>query len=214
MFLKTEHSLIDPAAANHGVLSQISREHPEHLAAADPPAFNQAGDHSHVLDQERVPPGAAALGHSGPGRMGRGLGWAILTGPALIELAFLALALGLAVEGGAALRRSLLAVGFPAAKGATQVMATGVARVGQEENPAVPAAGQAGSQVRLGVQHRSQQHIILQHQRGHRAPAIPIRPELKILRDPDCKKPKLSLRMLMLKDMSPSYRIATPVSMK
>ena len=51
--------------------------------------------------------------------------------------------------------------------------------------------------MRLGAQDRSQQHIILQHQGGDRAPAIPIRPELKMLRDPDCKKPKLSLRMLM-----------------
>ena len=98
------HSLIDLAAAADGVLSHFSREHPQHRPAAEPPAFDQAGDHPHVVDQERVPPPAAALGPSGWGRVGRGLGRAILAGPALIELALLALALGLAVVSGAALR--------------------------------------------------------------------------------------------------------------
>jgi hypothetical protein len=68
--------------------------------------------------------------------------------------------------------------------------------------------------VRLGPQHRSQQPVILQHQGGHRAPTIPIRPKLKMLRDPGCKRPKPSLRMLTLNLMSPSYRISTPVSRK
>jgi hypothetical protein len=42
--------------------------------------------------------------------------------------------------------------------------------------------------------------------------AIPIRPELEMLRDPDCKKPKLSLRIPTLKDMSSSYRIGASAS--
>ena len=103
-------------------------------------------------------------------------------------------------------------MGLPATEGTAQVVPTGIARVGEEENTAVPAPGQALAQMRLGVQDRSQQHIILQHQGGYRALAVPVLPELKALRDPDCKRPKLSLRMLMLKDMSPSYRIGTPVS--
>jgi hypothetical protein len=199
------HSLIAFAAAGHGVLSQIASQHPEHLAAADPPAFNQADDYPYVLDQQRVPPGAAAPGRPGSGRIGDWLGWAILARPTLIEVALLALSFGLAVESGTALPRSLLAVGLPATEGTAQVVPTGIARVGQEENAAVPAPGQAGAQVRLGVQDRSQQHIIFLHQHGHRAGAIPIRPKLKMLRDPNCKKPKLSLRMLTLNDMSPSY---------
>jgi hypothetical protein len=60
----------------------------------------------------------------------------------------------------------------------------------------VPAPFQAGAQTGLGSHHRSQQKIILQHQGGRRAPVIPVRPELKMLRDLDCKKPKLSLIML------------------
>jgi len=63
----------------------------------------------------------------------------------LIDLALDAFTLGVAVVGGAALRGSLLAVGFPATKGATQVVASGIARMGHEENAAVPAPGQAGS---------------------------------------------------------------------
>ena len=199
------HSLIAFAAAGHGVLSQIARQHPEHLAAADPPAFNQADDYPYVLDQQRVPPGAAAPGRPGSGRIGDWLGWAILARPTLIEVALLALSFGLAVESGTALPRSLLAVGLPATEGTAQVVPTGIARVGQEENAAVPAPGQAGAQMRLGPQYRPQEHVILQYQRGHRAPAVPVRPELKMLRDPNCKKPKLSLKMLTLNDMSPSY---------
>ena len=63
-----------------------------------------------------------------------------------------------------------LAMGFPAAKGTTQVATAGIARIGQEENAAVPAPAQAGSQTGLGVQNRSQQQIMLQHQGGHCAP--------------------------------------------
>ena len=89
--------------------------------------------------------------------------------------------------------RLLLAMGFLAAKRTPQVTTTGVAWMGKKENAAMPAPGQTGSQPGLGSQNRSQQQIILQHQGGRRAPAIPVRPELKMLLDPDCKKPKLSL---------------------
>ena len=114
----------------------------------------------------------------------------------MIELALDAFALRVAVIGRAALRGSLLAVGFPAAEGATHIMAPGIARVGEEENAAMPAPGQAGTQIRLGSQNGSQQPVILQDQRGHRILAIPIGLELKMLGDLDCKKPKLPLRML------------------
>jgi hypothetical protein len=116
----------------------------------------------------------------------------------LIEIALPLFTLGAVVVIGAALRGAFLAMGLPAAERTTQVVAAGVARMGQEENAAVPAPGQAGSQVRLGPQHRSQQPIILQHQGGYRALAIPIGPKLEMLCDPDCKKPKLSLRILTI----------------
>jgi len=115
----------------------------------------------------------------------------------LIKLAFLAPALGFAVVGGAALRRSLLSVRFPTPEGTPQVLPTGIARMGQKEYPTVPAAGQTATQMRLGPQHRSQQQVILQHQGRYRASPVPVRPELKMLRDLYCKRPKLSLKMPM-----------------
>jgi len=118
-------------------------------------------------------------------------------GPELIEGGLLFLTLGIAVIGDTAPGGLLLAMGFPAAKGTTQVATAGIARIGQEENAAVPAPAQAGSQTGLGAQNRSQQQIILQHQGGHRAPAIPVRPELEMLLNLYCKKPKLSLITLM-----------------
>jgi hypothetical protein len=93
--------------------------------------------------------------------------------------------------------RLLLAVGLLAAKGTTQILAAGITGMAEEKYPAMPAAGQASSQERLGSQNRSQKHIILQDQSGNLIASIPLRTELEILRDPNCKKPKLSLRMLM-----------------
>ena len=87
-------------------------------------------------------------------------------------------------------------MGFPAAKGTAQVDSPGIAWMSEEENPAVPAPGQAGTRVRLGSHHRSQQPVILQHQGDYCVLPIPIGLELKMLLDPICKKPKLRLKML------------------
>jgi hypothetical protein len=109
------------------------------------------------------------------------------------------------VIGDTPLGRSLLAVGLATAKGATQIVATPIARVGQKENPALPTPGQAAPQVRLGAQDRTQQQIILQDQGGDGLLMIPVGLKGKMLRDLDCKKLKLSLKMLMLYLMSLSY---------
>jgi hypothetical protein len=114
----------------------------------------------------------------------------------LIEGGLLLLALGISVIGDTTPGGLPFAVGFPAAEGATQVMPPGITRVGEKENAAMPAPGQAGSQERLGPQNRSQKLVILQDQGDHLAPAIPVRRELKMLLNPGCKKPKLSLKML------------------
>jgi hypothetical protein len=78
----------------------------------------------------------------------------------------------------------------------------------------MPAPGQAGTQLRLGPQNRSQQPIILKHQGRYGPLAIPVRPKLKMLCDRDCKKPKLPLKMLRLNLMSPSYRNGSRESRK
>ena len=91
---------------------------------------------------------------------------------------------------------SLLAVGYPAAEGTPQIAPPSVTRMGNKENATIPAPGQAGTQKRLGSQHRSQQPVILQDQGGYRALTIPIGLEVEMLCDPRCKKAKLALKML------------------
>jgi hypothetical protein len=54
--------MIDLAAANYGVLSQILCQHQPHLAAANPAALNEADHHPHVLEHLRSWPGAAGVG--------------------------------------------------------------------------------------------------------------------------------------------------------
>jgi hypothetical protein len=77
-------------------------------------------------------------------------------------------------------------------------LAPDVARRHEKKDPAMPAPGQAWSQLRSGPQHRSQQRVVLKDQPRDYAGPIPIGLEPKMLLDLDCKKPKHSLRMLLL----------------
>ena len=197
--------MIDFPAPAHAVLSQNSLEHLSDLFLAHRASLNQAHHHPHMLDHRLGPLGRVVLrcrGHR-PDRAGSICGH--FGSSALVKVALLFPALWVAVVGDTPLRGLLLAMGLPAAKGTTQVVATGIARMGEEEYTAMPAPAQAGSQVRLGASNRSQEQIILRHQGGYRAPAIPARPKLKMLSNPCCKKPKLSLKMLTLNSMSSSY---------
>lgn len=204
--------MIDVSAPAHAVLSQIFPEHLHDLSLAHRASLNQADHHPHVLDHEPGPGAEVDLG-SGAGWSGsvRSMGGRFGSS-ALIEGGLLFLTVGVAVVGDTTTGRLLLAVGLPAAEGTTQVVAAGIARMGEKENSAVPAPLQAGSQLRLGTSNRSQEQIILRHQAGYRTSPIPVGPKLKMLRNPDCKKPKLSLRMLTLNSMSSSYRIAVKAS--
>ena len=91
---------------------------------------------------------------------------------------------------------SLLAVRYPAAEGTPQIAPPSVTRMGKKENATMPAPGQAGTQKRLGSQHRSQQPVILQNQGGYRALTIPVGFEAEMFCDLGCKKTKLALKML------------------
>jgi len=107
-----------------------------------------------------------------------------------------------AVIGHAAARRALLAVRLSAAKGTAQVpalplVAAGIAGVGEEEDAAMLAAGQATSQVGMRSQRRPQDDIVFQDQAANLATAVPVRLKLKMALDPYGKKPRLSLMMLM-----------------
>src|SRR6516165_11406043 len=122
-----------------------------------------------------------------------------------VERALFFLAYRITIIGDAAKSGLLLAMSSPAAKGTTQIFATRITRMSQEKDPAIPAADQAAAQQWLGSEHRSQQHVILQNQSGHPLPSIPLRTKLEILRDPNCKKPMLSLKLLMFWKTTSSY---------
>ena len=112
----------------------------------------------------------------------------------LLEPAFVAVA----VVGRAALVGASLTVGLGASEGTPQIAAPRIARVAQKEDPTVPTSSQAPAPRWAGLQNRSQQRVILEDQLRDDAGPIPIRFEPKMLLDPDCKKPKPSLRMLTL----------------
>ena len=217
--------MIDPLAARQGELSQNLGPQQQHLAAADATAFNQTDDHPDVLDYPRAGRDGVPFGCGwfwparGTLRPSRRRPWAgrsrRQTTAALIELFLNLFSLRLAVIGGAAPKGSAPARFGPATKRAPDLpQLVQVARVRQKENPAMPAPGQAGTQTRLGPQYRSQNKIVFPRQGSHMALAIPLRPILKMLCDPDCKSAKLWLRMLIVNLMSPSYPIDTPVSSK
>jgi len=88
--------------------------------------------------------------------------------------------------------------------------------MGQKENPAMPATAQAAPQIGSAAQHGPQHDVILLHQSARFALAVPIRTEVEmrlVMRlDLDYDKPRVSLIMLMLFDMSLSYPIDAPVS--
>ena len=177
--------LADPA---HGVLSQNCGQHPQHLATADGAAFNQADHHPHMVHDQSVFLGGAGFGRGR--RCSSRRPFAI--SPLIERDLLLLLHVRVTVIGHTAPSGLLLAVGLPATEGTTHLIALfDIAGMSQEENAAMPAPGQAGTQVRLGPQHRSQQPIILRHQGRHRSLAIPFHSKLKMLRDPDCKKTKL-----------------------
>jgi hypothetical protein len=82
----------------------------------------------------------------------------------------------------------------------------------QKENPAMPATPQIAPQMGLAAQHGPQHDVILLHQSTGFALAVPIRSEVEMRLDFDYDKPRVSLIMLVLFDMSLSYPIDAPVS--
>jgi hypothetical protein len=70
-----------------------------------------------------------------------------------------------------------------ASKRTPQVLAASVPGMGQEENPALPAAAQTGPQMGVEVEDRAQLDVILPHQSVDAAATVPIRAALKLLLD-------------------------------
>jgi hypothetical protein len=194
MFIEPGHSVIDPAPPAYALLSQNFRQHLKDLLWGDFPVLDQADHDPHMLD-ERLRPRWVHGPRTRDGlrrcllRFGRPNRSALgVLRPLLVRV--------LAVEIHAPLRGLLLAVGVLAAEGTTQILASRIARMGDEKNAAVPASGQAPSQVRPGSHHRSHELVVLQDQLPDLRPAIPVPSKRKMLRDRYGKKPKLSLRML------------------
>jgi len=77
------HSFDRVCGAGHGVLSQIARQHPEHLAAADPPPSIRLTTIRTYSISNGFPPGAAAPGARA--RVDWGLAWVGNTGEADVD---------------------------------------------------------------------------------------------------------------------------------
>jgi len=85
-----------------------------------------------------------------------------------------------------------------ATKRTPQIMPAGVARVRNEKYPAMPAPRQTSPHLRPAAQNRAHRSIIGKHQRpDHCATAIPARPILERLLEPNGKKANSSLKLLM-----------------
>ena len=182
------HSLIDPPRTDHAVLSQRAQEHGHHFGQTDRPALQQAGHHPQIREH-RPGPSRRQFGHRRRRRRRASRGFAALG----VERPLLLLARLIPVVGRTASVGLTPAMGLATAKGAAQIVTPRVAWVGEKENPAVPTAGQAPAQRRLGAQHRSQHRVIREHQGDHRPAVIPIGDEPKMRRDLDCQKPRFWL---------------------
>ena len=135
---------------------------------------------------------------SGAARRGTGLGGVggrrlPLAPPSSVEGLLLHLALRFPVVRHTAPRRLPLPVRPATAERTAQVPPPGVARVGQKKDPAVPASRQALSQPGLIPQHRSQHHVIRQHQGATGSSRYHPGANRKWRCDLRCKKPRLSL---------------------
>ena len=204
--MQPSDSLIDFPALGGAVLSQIFLEHFQDLCPAHRAALDQAHHPLHIVEHQRIPRPGTALGNRDADRGHRRV-LALRFGPAalLVQVALLPLALRSAVISDTPEGRLPLAVSFLAAKRTSQVFPAAITRISEEKDPAMPAPDQASPQVGLDSQNRSQDHVILQNQSGDWIPAIPLWTEPEMLRDRDCKKPRLALWMLMYSKTPSSY---------
>jgi len=188
------HNIVDSLPADEAGLSQSPPEHPQNLLQAHPPPLDQARHHPHMLDYLPRPLAGVGL------RLLRSIRCHPFSPAFPVLDPLLLLALIGAVIGDTSARGALFAVGLSAAEGAPQVLSAGVAWMGEEEYPAMPAALQAPSQVGMGSQNRPQDDVILKNKIADLAPPVPVRQELKLPRDLYGKKPRLSLMMLIRPD--------------
>ena len=152
-------NVIDPSHSGHAVLSQNFLQQPEDLLPAHRTFLNQAHNNPHMFDQGVRTAGA----HPRAWRWG-GLPllerWGFAA--ALVVGLFPLSSLLRPVPSNTASGRLPPPVGLTATKRTAKVFATdiarilapGVAGIGEKEDPAMPASGQASSQMRLTSQTR------------------------------------------------------------
>jgi hypothetical protein len=147
-------NIIDFAAPNDAVLSHCPCQHRQNLFGAHPPALNQADRYPQIAKHR-------------------------LANPALLRQVFLCLCFSpasLSVQPllfGFSFRRTVVLYaafgGSPftmcvfASKWTTKIFSAGIARMGKEEDSAVPATCQTPPQAWIGPQHGPEHKIVLQH---------------------------------------------------
>jgi hypothetical protein len=179
------HKIIDPPAANHAVLSQLSQhpgQHLQDLRRAYPPALDQTYDHPQIAKHSLAHPALKRLQVSpclltGVDRRRFNL-VSLLVLDLLFDLAFRRL-----VVLGTAFVRIPLAVRLSAPERTPEILTAGVTRMGQEENPAMSTTRQTPPQAWIGPQHGPEHEIVLQDQILDSFATVPARPELKMLLD-------------------------------
>lgn len=192
------------------VLSPFSPEHRPDLPEGHNAPLDQARDHADMLDDRRHLANRFRHPRSLRARLTR------LTMPEqitpLVESPFLRAPLIRTVVGHAAHGRLTAAMTLAAPERTAQIIPVDVGGFGQEENTAMTTTLQVAPQVGLASQNRSLSLVIRQNKIADRPLAIPVRAEIKKPLDLYCKKPSVSLMMLMVVSMSPFYSIDAFVS--
>jgi hypothetical protein len=162
-------------------LSPFFRQQRDDLLDPDTPPLDQTEDHAHMTHDRR-----RGLARRFRGAIHARLGAAQVAFAVLMTL----LLRVFAVEGRGAPGAAPAPMRLPAPELAAQIVATGVTRIGEEENPAMPTALQVGPQIGPLAQQRPNLGIVRPNQIARLAPAMPIRLELEMLLDFACYKPR------------------------
>ncbi len=176
------------------MLSHYSCEHFQYLSQSHFPPLYNARQHPHVLYYPHI-----TLPFAGSRMLLRVRLPSLPCAFTVLDALFIFSLFGVVVRD-TPLRGTSFTVRFPAAKGAAQVFTARVTRMSKEEYPAMPATLQALPQMGMGSQNRPQHDIILKDEGAGLALTVPVRPKLKMPPDGYNKKPRFSLRMLMVSE--------------
>jgi hypothetical protein len=170
------------------VLSQNPLYHGNNLDQGNRSAFNETRHHPKMNDQALI-------------NLGRRYASALA---ASVELLFLEFAFGSLIVGGAPLRGALFTVSVAAPKRAVYIVSSGIAKIGQKDNVALPASFLACLEVGMLFYHEAQRPKILSSYLPNPAFPVPLRFKLKKGLKSDNKKAKSSLVWLIRLD-TPSF---------